>query len=619
MSSTASTSSTSVRSRLNFLQSALERPRAAAVIIGTSLLLMTTSLDSGLFGDDYLHQLILEGSREIPGFERNPLDIFRFTFGDSLRRMQRAGVVSWWDDPDAKLSFFRPLSALTHYLDHLYWPHGAWLMHLHSLFWAWLVFLGVWSLYRAVIKPMWVARLALFFYVLDDARAWFVSWVAARNAVVATAVSIWALVFYHRYRSERWRPGVWLTPLFFLLSLLAGEGSIAICGYLFAYALFLDRGALRIRLRALLPYAALAVVWRLVYTGLGYGVAGSGLYADPARNPWGFALAVAERAPMLILAQFAGVWSDTWNFAFLFPKISQAAWLAAIAFGALLTVVLWPLLKRDSLAQFGAMGVILSAVTASTTFPADRLLSWIAIGASILLARFITLYSVDFSYSGYTPGLSKLAAITAPVLLLINGAMAPLLLPMRARGGLTLSEALDRANASLPSDPAITGKVVVLVNPPGVPMAAYLPIIRAATGVPRPKAQYWLATSTSALSLERVDATSLKVRPAAGFLANPADLLFRDLRRPFKVGEQVDLGPLTIQVTDVTADGRPSEILAHFSLPLEDPSFVWFQWGERNYVPLSPPGPGTRIVLPATNYCTILIGEPIEGCSLTAK
>src|SRR5690606_34338726 len=98
----------------------------------------------------------------------------------------------------------------------------------------------------------------------------------------------------------------WLSPLVLLVALLSGEGAIAICGYLLAYAIFLDRGSWRARAMSLLPCAALVVVWRVVYKALGYGVANSGLYFDPIGDPVGFLGALAERAPVLLFAQVGG-------------------------------------------------------------------------------------------------------------------------------------------------------------------------------------------------------------------------------------------------------------------------------------------------------------------------
>jgi hypothetical protein len=277
------------------LRRALDRDGADRAVVVLALLLLCFGLDGGLSADDYVHSLIARGSDALPGFARHPLDLYRFADTATSPELMREGVLSWWEDPRAKIGFFRPLSALTHVFDYRLFPSRAWLMHLHSVLWSALLLSGVLALYRALLAPRFVCALAVFIYALDDARGWLVSWVAGRNAVIATALSVWALCFHVRWRARADRWAAWIAPGIFVLALLAGEGSVAILGYLFAYALCLDRGSVRERALSLAPYALLLVPWRLLWKGYGYGVAFSGLYVDPLATPLEFARALASR------------------------------------------------------------------------------------------------------------------------------------------------------------------------------------------------------------------------------------------------------------------------------------------------------------------------------------
>jgi hypothetical protein len=312
-----------------FLCARLSSPNAERNVLLLSLALMLPSLDTGLAADDYLHELILRGSAVLDGIERTRLDIFRFCDPRLSPGFLRIGVFTWWDDPNTRLAFFRPVSALTHWIDHVLWPDQAWLMHLHSWIWGALVLLGVRALYRELVPDRFVATLAFALYALDDARAWFVSWVAARNAVVATALSVWALVAFVRGRKGQ-RHAAQAAPAILAVALLAGEGSIATYGFIAAHALCLESGALRARLLRLWPYLTLLVAWRVVYRALGYGVWGSSLYVDPQADPWLFSLRWLERAPMLLFAQIGGPWSDAWNSMFLFPRVRVALYLGGL-------------------------------------------------------------------------------------------------------------------------------------------------------------------------------------------------------------------------------------------------------------------------------------------------
>src|SRR5205807_41468 len=88
-----------------------------------------------------------------------------------------------------------------------------------------------------------------------------------------------------RLDAVAWRAGAIFAPAWLAVALLAGESSIAVVGYLAAYALCLDRTAWRARAASLAPYLAVVIGWRIVYHALGYGTAHSGVYLDPGSDP----------------------------------------------------------------------------------------------------------------------------------------------------------------------------------------------------------------------------------------------------------------------------------------------------------------------------------------------
>jgi hypothetical protein len=594
------------------LRRALDREGSDRAVVVLALVLLCFGLDGGLSADDYVHSLIARGSQALPGFARHPLDLYRFADGTTSAQLMREGVLSWWEDPRAKIAFFRPLSALTHVLDYRLFPDRAWLMHLHSIAWSALLLGGVLALYRALLASRFVCALAVFIYALDDARGWLVSWVAGRNAVIATALSVWALWFHLRWRAHGDRRAAWIAPVLLLLALLAGEGAAAILGYLFAYAMCLDRGSMRERALSLAPYALVLVPWRLWWTSSGYGVAFSGLYVDPLATPLDFARAVMERGPLLLFSQMGGAWTDIWNMMFVFPFLQRTLWLVACAAVLALGYALWPLVRRDATVRFAALGSSIALLPACSAFLADRLLTWIAIGAAIALAKLIEAH-------GEQPELLRRAPLRALViaplmlgLLFVKTVVDPIQVAWRSRGNLVVRENLDRAHAGVPSDPSIASRRVVYLNPPGVPLAAYLPVERAALGIPRPKSQVYLATGEADLRLTRVDARSLRVRQRGGFLQNSSAHLFRDPRTPSRVGTRVQLGGLSVEVTALMPDGRPAEILARFDDALESPALCWLRWRGRSYEPFTPPAIGGEVIIPALDLPAILVGHLLQ-------
>ncbi len=592
-----------------WLKRVLSRPGAAAACVALGMLLSAASLDTGLGADDHIQQLILKESSSIPGFVRAPLDLFRFADPANNASLRDEGVFPWWADPETRLSFFRPLSSLTHFVDHALWPKWQSLAHLQSVLWLGLGFAGLAALYRRLVQPPWVAALAVLAYAVDDARGEPIAWIANRNAVIACSLSVWCLVYFHRYRADGYRLGAWIAFGTFLLALLSGEGAIATCGYLFAYAVCLDRGPWSRRLARLAPYAAIVVAWRLAVGAFGYGVERSGVYVDPIREPALFIAMVFERLPILLSAQLAGPWAAVWNASQLvLPGIQYGLMILALAVLGLTAHLILPLWRRDRVVRFWVVGSVLSGIPVCATFPADRLLTWVAIGASPLVATLFVALVEDAKQRGIAPWSPRVAALSAVGLAAIHFVIAPLTLPMRARGIKAVREMLSLANDSVPKTPDITEKTLVFLNPPADPFASYVPIMRADAGELRFARQRWLATGTSDVTLERMDRRTFRVRPDGGFLISPSERMLRSLRHPMKLGDEVRLTGMTVSISELTWDGRPAEAVVRFDRDADDPSIVWLEWRGRGYAPFALPAVGATVVVPKADFLKIAYG-----------
>jgi hypothetical protein len=95
-----------------------------------------------------------------------------------------------------------------------------------------------------------------------------------------------------------------------------------------------------------------------------------------------------------------------------------------------------------------------------------------------------------------------------------------------------------------------------------------------------------------------LDAHRLALRPEAGFLSNAMQLMLREKTLAFRLGQQMQLQGASIEVSELTPDARPLEIVVRFDRPLRDPSLVWVQWRARGYAPFSLPEIGQSVVLP---------------------
>ncbi len=120
---------------------------------------------------------------------------------------------------------------------------------------------------------------------------------------------------------------------------------------------------------------------------LGHGALNIGLYVDPGREPLRFAVAVVERGPLLLLGQWG------WPPAALYNILSDAAqvkvWLYAVLFLALGFMILFPMLQRDRVARFWAVGMLIAVIPiCSCSITGERNLFFVGLGAMALMAQF---------------------------------------------------------------------------------------------------------------------------------------------------------------------------------------------------------------------------------------
>ena len=73
-----------------------------------------------------------------------------------------------------------------------------------------------------------------------------------------------------------------------------------------------------------------------------------------------------------------------------------------------------------------------------------------------------------------------------------------------------------------------------------------------------------------------------------------------------KKGDTVRLTGLMVEVTGVTNDGRPKEVLFRFDVPLEDPSLRWIVFKDLAYVPFTPPAIGETISIDGPTFDDIV-------------
>ncbi len=568
--------------------------RVPLFAVAAALVLTAPSLWAGLLIDDWLHELVLTGKADVlaaPGMEPA---MFNFTDGDPARVqwLKDIGFLPWWTYEKVHLRFWRPLTELTHRLDYALWPRAPFLMHLHNLAWFGAAVFAVGLLYRRVMRDAYAAGLAVVLFAIEDAHAMPVAWVSNRNTLIAFVFGVLAIQAHVRWRRYADRRAGVMAVLLLLLALFAKESAIAVCAYLAAYALCLDPDRWRGRLASLLPYAGLVVAWRTAYVLLGHGIYGSPTYVDPLRSPLMFIAKCFERGPVLLSAQWFVPAADLYLAMPDWGKTLFTVFSAATL--VVLVWLLWPLLRRDRIARFWFAGMVLAVIPFCATFPSERLLFFVGLGAMGLLAQFFSGWASGKLAWGERPSWLRAARVFVVAMVAVHVVAAPLLLPVRVGGlwliGGSVRHALE--HAPLPDD--LTGKTLVLPNAPNVLFSSYLPALCALEGRPLPQHVRHIGPNNvlpAGVEMTVVDRHTVRVRPEGGYRW----MLVRNQQHPLPAGHREVLPGMTAEVLRVNAAGYPAEVEYRFDAPLDDPGLIWLVFEKGRYVGFDSPAPGETV------------------------
>ncbi|MFZ0681143.1 hypothetical protein [Candidatus Binatus sp.] len=582
-----------LRRAADAIEAILTHRRFPIVVAILSAIAMLPALTGGWQLDDYFQRITLLGHGDA-----RPIDTFiqYIDRAHNLKQMD-SGTLPWWASLDLHQAFLRYASTLTMMLDYRLWPNHPALMHLHSLLWLSAAVLVAALLYREVLGATWIAGLAALMYAMDGAHAVPAEYLANRNALIACCFGFLSLLAFVRWRKLGDRRTRWLSVLMLALSLSAGEMGLATAAYLFSYALTVDRDAIRARLMRLLPHGGVLVAWALIYKLGNFGSQGSGFYLDPLHNPLGFAVSFCQRAAFLLMGQWTPIPAEM-SMAYA-PSSSAALHMSLFSFAiaAIVAVLFIPLIVRDRVARFWGLGVLLSLIPIGAVGPENRLLGFVGLGSMALLAQ-LTQALCEGSYVAPRVWTGFAWAATL-VLLLIHLIAAPLLGIARIDYQANVSSRMDRAMASVPSDPPIASQDLVLINPPDhIYLVTAIWAVKHLENLPMPRHLRALS-SGGPLEVTRVGPRSLRVRFLSGFFPTAFSRFVRSQNDRFSPGQHFELPGLSIVVESLDAQGDPERVLYEFPVPLEDSSLRWMRWQDGAYVPWSPPALGHTEKLPA--------------------
>jgi hypothetical protein len=571
------------------LQTWLTHPRLGVRLALLAMLLSSSALFIGFYLDDQTARYIYSERTDAERLFRNHSGGYGFALGDPTENhwLIEQGWAPWWLDLHMRFAGYRPLSVLSHRLDFGLLVHPI-AIHAHSLLWLGLMVLAVTRMYRALLAPA-VAGAAALLFALDHTHGFAVGYVMNRHALIATCVGALILANHVRSRSA----DSWLTlslgAAALGVSLFVSELAVCVCGYVVAYELMAREDAWAQRLMAAAPYVAVTLGWGVWYKAAGFGAVGTDFYIDPGADPLRFLQAFGVRAPLLLMGQLAAPPAESYYE--LVPELGAGllgwAWLVI----ALAAFVLLPLLRRDRITRFWCLGMFVCLLPAAGPDANNRQLSFVSLGAMGVLAQAWQLYAA--------PGSDKWRARLAGLFLSFRLVLSPLLLPLMT-ASIALLAPMNSAAAAFLQQP-YAGRDVILVTAPYSYVARVLQIFMRMTDRPLP-------AHIRVLSAGSKPTTVLRTGPSTLEVSYPDGLFSRGELRPDRArmlrmpaGSQVQLKGLHIEVLAEQPDAGPTRVRFSFDKSLNDPSFAFYRWGEREFVVFAPPAVGEQTVLPGAS------------------
>lgn len=547
-----------------------------------AFLIAVPALPTGLMLDDFAQRAFVKGEP----LSRPWWDLYNLVPGEGPEAewVVEHGPFPWFSLPGVKLHFFRPLSSALLAFDTLVFKDAVWLAHLHSVLWYVALVAVVSALYRRLFPSL--ALLAGLLFAIDDGHAMPVIWLANRNSVVAVTFAWLGLWAHLRWREAQWRAGLPLSVAAYVLALLAGETAIAALGYLVAYEWLGRRDALKVRVMALVPAAALVVGFSLLYRVLGMGSANSATYIDPGAEPLQFLI----NAPVRFLANFGGQSTGFPTDAWLFLPALRPALIST----GVVALIIWPLAwKRwapadDALRtklKWLALGAFLALLPPLATFPSVRLMIAPSLGLIPVVAAMVLGAWRDAGFRRVL-GLCWLG---------LAFMLQPLSLWLGMPGTFKFVSKLTQDAAKAVN--AKAGDRVVIVSTSEFAPVVYGPGVLTELQLPLPRSWNVWSMAPLAHRLTRVSERGFDLETVDGRMIDSVfEQNFRQTTtHPLAVGFSRRIDGQVISVTEVR-DGAPTAI--HIELLDAPEAFRFVRWDGSIFAPFALPEVGQTVDLP---------------------
>ncbi len=322
---------------------------------------------------DLIHVGVLDGTLEHPGL--GPCSLYQFSDGTPGHnaKLSTLGLWPWFLHPNWKINFCRHLPSALMTLTHQIFGKTTWGYPLHSSLWylAVIILLGLLAKRVFLLKQTIpnldkpgeknnnsssgnftlssiTVGLAMVIFAFSSGNAETIYYSAARWLPMVVTFGLAGLLTHIKWREENWKPGRFLSPAFFILSLLCGEASLAMFAYLAAYEFFAAPGSWKERFKAFLPAMIMVVIYLIIYRVGHYGTSFIGLYNNPFHDPAGFIAVLPLKLGGIIGQMFYHLTTFFW-FNYLDPAnilLTTGAALLSLLFIGLLFFPVWKTIRK---------------------------------------------------------------------------------------------------------------------------------------------------------------------------------------------------------------------------------------------------------------------------------
>lgn len=615
-----------------------------ALLIVLALLLSIHTINSGLISDDLVQRTYVLGNEKLqeknvvpnnpdPSFLGFTQNYFVFLSPDSNsinNTYYEYGSIPWWSDENVKMSFWRPLTSATHWLDYKLWPDSPKAMHIQNIVWYTLLIAAVFFFYKKSFKATWAVFFAALIFVVDYSFILNVSWLACRNATMATLFGVLSIISFTKYNSDNLNRYLLLSVLLFLSSLLSAEAGIGTMAYIVSYSVFVDRKPIVNRVISLLPFILTIIAWRVIYKLLGYGTSGTEMYIDPLTSFSSFADAVLYRAPALLFYQLTGL--DGIDM-YLYGNIKTIFIIIAYLTITIVCLLSLKILIKDKTSRFFLFGAIMAVFPICTTLPSGRVLMFVGIG----IIGFLISILYCLTSGRHESNLKLYNSIPLWLLIVILLVIA---VPMNLKSwGSEIAKKIETPYSpkmlGIGDEAEIVDKDVIIINAHNIFAIIFEPFTRAFSekNLEIPNHIRALSTALNTIEVERIDANTLIVKPDGGFILTsdtpypnnesqvpPMDKAhaakhinghFRSPNNKFEVGNTISLPEVDIEILKITDNGQPKIVKFMFKDKLEHTRFKWlfWDWESQSY---------EKFILPAVSE-SVTINGPFSKKELVKK